>query len=160
MQNLVSLKLSEQTLKELDNALDVLRTVFAPMVALEPAQRRELFKMGAKSEAFCRQTLSLLASNPQIVPPNLDIAEAQRDLQLLDQLRPRLQVLRQLAERADDTELALGSDVMSVAVEGYSLLKVAGKSEALKAARKELSARFMRSRRSGADAGTPADPAD
>ena len=156
MQNLVSLKLSEQDLKELDLALDALRRLFSPMVALQPAQRRELFKMGDKSEAFCRQTLTLLASNPQIVPPNLSVAEAQADLYALDALRPRLQILRQLLERAEDTEMALGSDIIGVALEGYGLLRVAGKSEALKSARKELSSRFMRSaRHAGAtDAGT------
>ncbi|HZX78919.1 hypothetical protein [Lysobacter sp.] len=154
MQNLVSLKLSEQDLKELDLALDALRRLFSPMVALQPAQRRELFKMGDKSEAFCRQTLTLLASNPQIVPPNLALAEAQADLAALDALRPRLQLLRQLTERADDTELALGSDIIAVALEGYSLLKVAGRDEALKSARRELSARFAKSHRTA----SPASP--
>lgn len=103
--------------------------------------------MGDKSETFCRQTLALLAANPQIVPPNLGLAEAQRDLIALDRLRPRLQRLRQIVERAEDSEMALGSDIIAVALEGYGLLKVSGKSEALKGARKELSARFAKTRR-------------
>ena len=65
MQNLVSLNLSAQDLADIDAALATLRRVFAPMVALQPDQRRELYKMGDKSEAFCRQTLSVLAANPQ-----------------------------------------------------------------------------------------------
>ena len=152
MQNLISLNLSAQDTADLDAALDTLRRVFAPLIALQPAQRRELFKMGDKSEAFCRQTLSLLADNPQIVPPNLGVAEAQADLVALDLLRPRLMRLRQLMERADDTEMALGSDIIGVALEGYALLKVSGKGEALKGARKELSARFAK----GARAAEPA----
>ena len=71
MQNLISLTLSEQDLADLDGALETLRRVFAPLIALQPAQRRELYKMGDKSETFCRQTLALLAANPQMVPPNL-----------------------------------------------------------------------------------------
>lgn len=70
--------------------------------------------MGDKSEAFCRQSLLLLVTNPQVVPPSLDATEALADPQALDALRPRLDKLRQLTERADDTELALGSDVMGV----------------------------------------------
>ena len=100
--------------------------------------------MGDKSEAFCRQALTLLANNPQVVPPSLSVAEAKADLATLDALRPRLDKLRQLTERADDTELALGSDVMGAALEGYALLKVAGQGEALKAARRDLSARFAK----------------
>ena len=152
MQNLISLNLSAQDTTDLDAALDTLRRVFAPLIALQPAQRRELYKMGDKSEVFCRQTLSLLADNPQIVPPNLGVAEAQADLVALDLLRPRLMRLRQLMERADDTEMALGSDIIGVALEGYALLKVSGKGEALKGARKELSARFAK----GARAAEPA----
>ena len=147
MQNLVSLTLSAQDLADIDAALATLRRVFTPMIALQPDQRRELYKMGDKSEAFCRQTLSVLAANPQIVPPNLGLAEAQADLAALDALRPRLLQLQQLGERAADTETALGSDIISVALEGYGLLKVSGKGEALKGARQALSARFAKSRR-------------
>jgi hypothetical protein len=144
MQNLISLNLSPTDLQEVDAALDTLRRVFGPMIALQPQQRRELTKMGDKSEAFCRQTLTVLASNPQIVPPNLGLAEAQADLAALDALRPRVLQLQQLSERAEDSMLALGSDLMSTALEGYGLLKVSGRSEALKNARRELSARFVR----------------
>ena len=147
MQNLVSLNLTAQDLADTDAAIATLRRVFAQMIALQPSQRRDLLKMGDKSEVFCRQTLAVLAANPQIIPPSLDLAEAQADLAALDQLRPRLQQLEQLVERADDTALALGSDIITVALEGYGLLKVSGKSEALKGARKDLSSRFSRASR-------------
>ena len=41
MQNLVSLNLSAQDLADADAALATLRRVFAPMIALQPSQRRE-----------------------------------------------------------------------------------------------------------------------
>ena len=66
-----------------------------------------------------------------------------QDLAALDALRPRLLQLQQLVERAEDTETAL----VSVALEGYGLLNVSDKSEALKDARQALSARFAKSRR-------------
>lgn len=144
MQNIISVQLSDQDLAEVDQALATLQRVFAALVVLQPQQRRELTKMGDKSEAFCRQTLELLAANPQIVPPSLQLAEAQADLQALDRLRPRLLQLSQLVERADDSMLALGSDVMSASLEGYGLLKLSGKSEALKGAHRDLSSRFSR----------------
>lgn len=147
MQNLVSLTLSEQDLADIDGALSTLRRVMAPFIVLSGEQRREINKLGPKSVDFVDQTLTVLRNNPQIVPPNLGLAEAEADLATLQQLRPRLQVLRQLTERADDTEMALGSDVIGVAYEGYRLLAVSGKSESLKSARRELSQRFSRTRR-------------
>jgi hypothetical protein len=147
MQNLISLHLSAQDLADLDAALATLRRVFTPFVALQPDDRVEMTKMWPKSRDFCEQTLTLLENNPQIVPPSLGLAEALADRTALEQLRPRLQQLRQLVEKADDTEMALGSDMMAIALEGYRLLDVAGKGEALKSARRELSTRFARKRR-------------
>lgn len=88
MQNVVSITYTPEELAQMDSALATLRGLFARMVALTPDQRRELYKMGDKSEPFCRQTLAVLTANPQIVPPNLGLAEAQADLSALDALRP------------------------------------------------------------------------
>ena len=155
MQNLISLHLSQQDLADMDGALVTLRRLMAPMVVLQPEQRVELKKMGPKSREFCDLALTMLESNPQMVPPNLGLAEALADKVALDQLRPRLAQLRQLVEIADDTEMALGSDVMSIALEGYRLLEVSGKGEALKSLRREMSGRFARRR----PAGPPPAPA-
>ena len=144
MQNLVSLQLSAQDLTDFDAALATLRRLTANMRALPANTRRDLNKMGEKSEYFCRQTLNVLAANPQILPSTLDLAEAQRDMLAVEQLRPRLQQLEQMVEKLDDTVLALGSDVINCALEGYALLRVSGKSEGLKAARRELSARWSK----------------
>ena len=154
MQNLVSLNLSAQDLTDFDAALATLRRLFTPFLALQPEDRVEIKKMGPKSREFCEQTLTLLANNPQIVPPNLGLAEALADRVALEQLRPRLQQLHQLVERADDTEMALGSDLMAISLEGYRLLEVSGKGEALKGARRALSARFARKARAEAPAST------
>ena len=52
------------------------------------------------------------------------------------------------AKRGEDTEILLGSDIFSAALEGYALLKVSGKNHGLEDLRKGLSARFGRARRS------------
>jgi hypothetical protein len=57
------------------------------LINLSVDERRTLNKMGDKSESFCRQTLVLLGQNPQVVPPGLDLAEAQRNLTAPDALR-------------------------------------------------------------------------
>ena len=116
----------------------------AALVGLSPDERRGLVKMGDRSEAFCRETLMVLAQNTHLLPPRFDLADAQNDLAHLDKLRPRTARLRRLLEKADDGETALGSDVMSAALEGYALLKVSGKGAGLDALRQGMSARFTR----------------
>ena len=146
-QNLVTLTLSESRLQAVDQALSDLEAQLVDLVALAAPQRRKLARMGDKSEAFCRQTLSVLAQNPQVVPPSLQLAESLGDLSALDALRPRVQRLQRLAERANDTEALLGSDVMRCALDGYALLKVAGRNQGLEGLRKALSTRFSKSAR-------------
>jgi hypothetical protein len=143
-QNLISLHFGEAELAEIDTALNTLEARLAGLMNLPADMRRSLTKMGDKSEAFCRQTLTVLAQNPQVIPPGLDLAEAQRDLANLDALRGRTARLRVLLGKAEDSEMALGSDVMTASLEGYALLKVLGKGSGLEALRQGMSSRFAR----------------
>jgi hypothetical protein len=146
-QNLVSLTLTDTQLSVIDQCLTDLETQLSGLIGLNAVQRRALRRMGDKSEAFCRQTLSVLEQNPQVVPPSVGLREAIADLEALDRLRPRLQRLLRLTERASDTETALGSDVMQVASQGYALLKVSGRNQGLEGLRKDLGTRFAKSPR-------------
>ena len=147
MQNLVSLHLSEQDIADLDTAIATLQRVLAPMLALQPQQRRDLLKMGDKSEAFCRQAVVAFTQNAEVLPRNFDLPGYQRDLAALDALRPRLQRVARLHELMEHSEMALGSDLMSASLEGYAVLKVAGRGDGLDAMRQMLSARFGRVRK-------------
>jgi hypothetical protein len=144
---MISLTLSEQQLSQALQGLDALEQALGSLVSLKVEDRRRLNKMGQKSEVFCRQALKVLGQNPQIVPASLDLAGAQADLLALDQLGPLLDRLQQLAERGRDTEMALGSDVMDVALEGYALLKVSGRQQGLDGLRRELGTRWAKARR-------------
>jgi hypothetical protein len=143
-QNLISVDLSDADYAEIDAALATLARHFATLIDLSAEERRNLTKMGDKSESFCRQALVTLDQNRQLLPPNLDLAEAQRDLQHLDRLRARLPQLQVLHGKLDDTIMALGSDVMTTSLEGYALLKVMGQGSGLEALRQGMSARFAR----------------
>ncbi|MER2514926.1 hypothetical protein E4Q23_06540 [Candidatus Accumulibacter phosphatis] len=125
-QNLVTPNISPDDLAAIAAAITTLQEKLGGLIEFSVEQRRSLAKMGDKSEAFCRQTLIVLAQNRQIIPPELDLAEAERDLHKLDLLRPHLASLRQLVGKADDTEIALGSDILTAALEAYALAKVFG----------------------------------
>jgi hypothetical protein len=151
-QNLVSLSFTKADIEAIDAALAILEEKFAHLIELSVADRRSLVKMGDKSEAFCRQTLIVLDQNRTILPPNFDFNEAVQDLATLDLLRLPFNRLRQLMGKADDTEMALGSDVMSAALDGYALAKVFGKGAGLETLREAMSARYSRKPKTPADA--------
>ena len=152
-QNLVSLEFSAAQLEAVDAALAALEKSLAELVTLTAEQRRKALKMGDGSEVFCRQTELVLRQNAGMVPPDFELSEFQQDIATLDALRPRLQRLRALTGRADDTELALGSDIMSAALDGYRFAKIAGKGTALDSLKEAMQVRLSRKPR---DPGKPA----
>ena len=141
-QNRITLSLPAAKLNAVDAAIASLESALAELVALDPKDRTRLPRMGGKSETFCRQTLSAIAQNPQIVNPSLELPSALADVAAFYALRPRRQRLQRLLERMQDTETLLGSDVMATALEAYGLLKISGKSQGLSALRAGLSTRF------------------
>jgi hypothetical protein len=154
-QNLVTLNLTDAQLTAVDTALDELETQLAGLIALSATQKKSLRRMGPKSEAFCRDTLRVLDQNPLIVPPGVALADATAGFQTLDGLRPRLMRLSRLSARGADTETALRSDIMSVALQGYNLLKTVGRSRGLDPIRRELAGHFAGQRRRAAEPPPP-----
>jgi len=155
-QNIASIVFTDEQRTGLLDALAALEIqLVGKTVALKPALRRDLFKMGVKSETFCRQAVAALDRNRQVVPPSLGLDDALADLLALDILRPVLQRLEQMTELLRDTEMALGSDLMETAVEGYGLLKVIGDSQGLDTLRRDLGTRFARRGRKTGDEPEP-----
>lgn len=143
-QDLVSLQFAPADLDSIDGALAVLEAKLDALITLTAEERRKAIKMGDKSEVFCRQTELVLRQNPGIVPSSFDLAGLQQDFAALDALRPRLQRLRALTDQADDTEVALGSDIISAALDGYALAKVSGKGTALDTLKDAMQTRLSR----------------
>ncbi len=121
----MSLAFAAEDLQAVDAALDALESRLSMLISLRPDIQPGLARMGEKSEAFCRRMLAAMAAQPQMMVPEFDLAAAQADLAAADALHPRFVRLRRLAERAEDTELALGSDVMVAALQGHAWLETA-----------------------------------
>lgn len=145
--HLISLNVTDEQIAAALAGLQQIEAALPGLIAMETGERRGMMLMGPRSEPFARQTLRVLQQNPGIVPPSLNLAEAQADLAALDKLTPVLERLQKLTARVDDTVAALGSDVMDVALEGYGQIKLSGATHGLDDVRRELSGRFTKSRR-------------
>lgn len=147
MQNLLDLNISDADWVLIDAALATLETKLgAKLLDLTTEQRSSLNKMGDKSEAFCRQSLVIGRQNVAELTTRAAAAltAAEGDLANCDKLRPRLARLTSLTEKSDDSELALGSDVMEFSLFQYGLLSAIGAGAGLDALHDQLSARFAR----------------
>ncbi len=139
-----AIRFTEADLVAIDDVLSQLEAKFASLVALDAKERRRLFKMGNKSEAFCRQALTVLDGNRQVAPASLNLDEALAALATIDQLRPRTKRILRLGERMRDSELALGADVAKAARKGYALVRLNGENLGLEGMQAALSKRFSR----------------
>lgn len=156
-QNLIQLSLSAEDYSAIDGALTLLETKLAGLIDLSVDERRGLVRMGEKSEAFCRQTLLAMEEHRHFVPESVGLNDALGDLAQLDALRRRTLRLQRLTGRCEDTTTALGSDIMSAALEGYGLLKMLGKGSGLAPLRESIGGRFTRRARSAGDGTASAD---
>lgn len=145
-QNLIDLQIPDADWLAIDAALLILETKFgAKLLDLTVDQRKELTKMGDKSEAFCRQALINGRQNAAALPPQTvtDLTAEEGDLANLDKLRPRLVRLMSLTEKGDDTEMALGSDIMVFSLTLYGVLQAIGQGAGLDDLRSQMKARFV-----------------
>lgn len=153
--NLVSATLTAADVQAVSDALATIRAKLPFLVDLGVQEKRRLLKMGDGSRAFVEKALAVAQSNPQVFPPSFNVAEFARDWALWAQLGPVATQVTQLAELVDDTQIALGSDLMNAAVTAYGFLNQA-ETGGLEEVRAELGKRFEK--RSSAGAATPATP--
>ena len=146
-QNRASLTLTPDDVADIESAIITMEQRLTHLVGLTPEERRELTKMGDKSEAFCRAAVTTLGNHSDVLPRGFSLDDYRADLAALDTLRPLRNRLQRLFDRMLDTEMALGSDLMIASLEGYAHLKVAGCGDGLDTLKEVLGARFNRKRR-------------
>lgn len=108
------------------------------LVNLTSEDRKHLRKMGPKSAAYVQQCLEGAIAYPGELKSNFNIAEMQKDVELLNNLLGVKVQLDSLKEKIDDTLMAAGIDAMGAADEVYQVLKIAAKSNASVKAMVEL----------------------
>lgn len=151
-QNLASVHFDATRWGEIDTTIDLLEELWEPMlVVLGPDVRRRTVKMGDGSEPFCRNAHVAMRKSRSRMPSDLDVDEMGRDLASHDALAERRIRIARLMEKLADTDVALGSDVMVAALQGYAQLKLGGQADALEGLRRNLGKRFEKAPRKKAE---------
>jgi len=146
----ISATLSDKNKAEIKQAITTIQDNLAFLISLTPEERRKRPKMGKKSLAFVRDSVTVTQTNPEVVPSNFDSAEFARDYQLTADLTEVLILLEQLTEKVDDTLLAVGSESMMSSLLVYDYVKTAARhSPGLKSVAEQLGERFKSMGRRG-----------
>ena len=142
-QNLVHQHYTPEQWAQVDTAIDTLALALEPfLVGLSVSQRRFMVKMGDGSEAFVRNAVDVIADNLALLPRGFELEEMKRDLASHDALQFRLTRLTKLMDKSRHTQMALGSDAMVAALDGYNILKRYAESEGFDTLRRTLGKRF------------------
>jgi hypothetical protein len=95
------------------------------VVALTPAERYELPKVGEKTISFVEKAYDFAQQNPNLVLPYLDMAAFGTDFGDAYGLWTLVSSIRQLDENTSDTEMAAGSEAYQAALVFYKSVKMA-----------------------------------
>lgn len=120
--NQISLTLSADDIKAINDALTVLENKVPFLIDLTKSEKRALKIMGDKSQPFVEQSLAIVKDNMALAPNFVDVPEMERDLTTWKALWPTATRVISLADRFDDTMAALGSDAYRAALDIYSHL--------------------------------------
>ena len=97
---------------------------------LDPSERQTLAKMGDKSLAFVGKALDYATKNTALVPPYLDLAEANKDYTLAADLREISRELGTLNQAVDDTLMVSGAEAYDAALIFHASVKGASRTNA------------------------------
>ncbi len=151
-QNLVAVEIPAEVQQEVTTKINEVVDALSPyLIAISPDQRRELPKMGDGTQPFVEKALEYGKTNPQFVPPFVNVADLEIDYNATKMLLAFFRPLAQLMSKLDDTILLSGSEAYVAALSIYNTLKLAAKNNVpgAKSILEDLKKRFEgRSKRS------------
>lgn len=143
----IDVDLSAADIEEVLASLEAIHKKLSFLIGLTPNERRQIAKLGRKSQTFVAKALDVATQHSNLMPGCLNIEEARRDLLLFESLNPVLQSISQLKELIEDTQMLAGSEAYAAARVAYSSIKTVGKSRGLDDVVQDLAQQFRRPRR-------------
>jgi hypothetical protein len=107
----------------IQQAITTIKTQLPFLLKLSPDERRAYARMGDKSVPFVEKAMAYAETNPNLVPPYLQVAEFKKDLELVKALTRMMQPLHSLVEAIDDTMMVAGNESYSAALVFYNSAK-------------------------------------
>lgn len=127
-ENRISLSISDEDKNKINQAINALAALLQPMlIALNSDDRKSLSKMNDKSIPFVQKVAQYVESNPEFVPPYVDVPEFKKDFEAFMDLREFLRPILQMVGNLEDTTILNGADAYDVARAYYKSVQQAAK---------------------------------
>ena len=148
-QNQISVEIPDAVITSVVRKLGECKTELAPfMQGLTAEERRDLFKMGDKTVATVQKTQSYVETNPEFIPAYMDVREFNRDVTVVNQLKPIEDLVSQLGVDISDTRMLAGSEALQQSLLYYGQVREADSKgvPSSRAIYEDLQPRFSRKR--------------
>jgi len=127
-ENVVSIVIPAEDVAAVQDAIKVIEEKLKPhLVALQPAERKELPKMSDKTAPFVEKVLDYAESDAEFAPAYLDVPELKKDLDAVGMLTLVARPIEQLSEMLNDTIMLAGSEAFVASLAYYNSVKQAAK---------------------------------
>ena len=148
-QNQINVEIPNEVIDSVTKKLSECKEELAPyMQGLTAEERRDLFKMGDKTVATVQKVESFTETNPEFIPAYMNVSEFNRDVIVVNQLKPIEDLVQQLMVDVSDTRMLAGSEALQQALLYYGQVREAN-SKGVPSARaiyEDLQPRFSRKR--------------
>ena len=122
--NVISIELTATELKQMDDALTALETIFKnKAVQLTPAESQQYGKLGNKTENWSNMVYTDSKTAPSVITSFIDQKEWAKDEVTRDQLSNRATRLENITQQISDTNRVLGFDIYQTCLSVYQNCK-------------------------------------
>jgi len=123
-ENLVSIKISDETLTEIRDLLTQLDTKLGSVViALSAEQKKTLPKASTRLLPFVNKVVQQMETKPEIIPSFVSSDELKIDVEAVNTLTEIINRLNQIIEPLNDTIILCGSEAYKASLKIYGHVK-------------------------------------
>lgn len=117
---------TQQELADLATAISTVNTILTgKVVNLTPEERQRLYKMRNNRASFAQRTMMYAQDNPHLIPSFADYPAAKVDYAYYLTTLQLLQRFTDIAEKLNDTNIAVGSEILQFCRLFYNNVKMA-----------------------------------
>jgi len=128
--NLLSIVIPPEVATTVLNAINDISTQLKPyVIALSMEERKALPKLGNKTIPFVEKVIEYADTEPQFIPPYLDLAELKRDYAAVNTLNLFHRPLNEIISNISDTLMEEGSDSYRNSLKYYESVKTVAKND-------------------------------
>ena len=108
--NLISTEIPEKSIKEILQAISHIESLLPQLVELTREDRLSLHPLNEGGIAFINKALKIAIKNPEVLPPEIDLVEFKKDVDLIHSLEKILMPLKKIVHKLEDSRLLAGDE--------------------------------------------------